>query len=306
MFDQILEQYRRYYWAANGLLILAIAWVIAGFAVREVVSRYVTPPPPRPQPVQQVRKAERPPSFADYQVILSRNLLNVKVEDAAPAPAAEDRALNDEPVKATIKAELLGTVAGPARYSFCIVRVNGQTEVVKVGELIGGQAEVLEIQRGTVTILNNGRREILTMDEEDAVASAPKRQHLRPEPVARSEAPPSSDIDVREVAPNTFEIAKDEFENLTKDLGPLLTQARVVPNFNSGKIDGYKIFAIKPESVYSKIGLQNGDVIQSINGVAIDSPEKALQLFQTLRTERNFTINLNRDSNPMSFTYNLR
>jgi general secretion pathway protein C len=44
--------------------------------------------------------------------------------------------------------------------------------------------------------------------------------------------------------------------------------ARVVPAVKNGKPDGFKLYAIRPSSVYSKLGLTNGDTIQSINGFA--------------------------------------
>ena len=303
MFERLLEQYRRYYWLVNGALIVLVAYVIAGLSVREVMDRYVTVPAPRAPTVTAV-KADRPASFSDYEVVLSRNLLNVKVEDeqveAAPV-------IDDTPVRTTIQATLLGTVAGPPAHSFGIVRVSGKTEVVKVGELIGGQAEVLEIHRTWITILNNGRQEVLHMYDEDGekvAAARPSRPARRPARQEPQQA--SSEVDVREVSPNEYEIPREQFEEMTSNLGPLLTQARVVPNFQDGAIDGYKIFAIQPDSVYTQIGLQNGDVIRNINGVEIDSPERALQLFQTLRTERNFSIDLARDDEPMTFNYNLR
>ncbi len=307
-FDRVLEQYRRFYWAANGALIIAIAYVLAGFLVREAIDRFVPMPEAKPAVAAQPAEKARPATLADYSVILDRNLLNAKVEDVAPPP--ESGIPDGEPVKATIQATLLGTIAGPPRLSYCVVQVSGKTEVVKIGELIGGQAEVLEINRGSVTILNNGRKEILTLYDEREIPnrpSRPARGPAEPEPVTLQ---PTGDagagFPVQEVAPGQFEIPKEEFEKSMSNLGPLLTQARVVPNFKNGQIDGYKIFAIKPDSVYMSIGMQNGDVIQSINGVAIDSPEKALQLFQSLKTEKNFTINISRNDQPMTFNYNLR
>jgi general secretion pathway protein C len=306
MFDQFLEHYRRYYWLANGALLIAIAYVAAGFIVREAIERFVPVPEAKPRVVQ-TAKAERKANINDYQIILERNLLNIKVENVAPVAVAGP--FEGEPVKATIQATLLGTVAGPAKHSFSIVSAGGKVEVVRIGELIAGQAEILEINRGSVTILNNGRQEILTLYDEKEIPGKPARpvrRHL-PEPVElRQDGGATPDFDANEIAPGQYEIDKAQFEEMTSNLGPLLTQARVVPNFKEGNIDGYKVFAIKPDSVYQSIGLNNGDVIHSINGVRIDSPEKALQLFQSLRTERAFTIDLSRNDTPMTFNYNLR
>ena len=42
-------------------------------------------------------------------------------------------------------------------------------------------------------------------------------------------------------------------------------QARIVPSFKDGVAQGFKLFSIRPDSIYSKIGIQNGDVIKRIS-----------------------------------------
>ncbi len=59
--------------------------------------------------------------------------------------------------------------------------------------------------------------------------------------------------------------------------------ARVVPAVKNGKPDGFKLYAIRPSSVYAKLGLQNGDTLQSINGFDLTSADKALEVYTKLR-----------------------
>jgi type II secretory pathway component PulC len=63
------------------------------------------------------------------------------------------------------------------------------------------------------------------------------------------------------------------------------TDVRAVPAFKSGKLDGYKLFSIRPGSVYQRNGLKNGDLIKSVNG---QSPEvigvnEGVRIFSSLR-----------------------
>lgn len=62
-----------------------------------------------------------------------------------------------------------------------------------------------------------------------------------------------------------------------------LTQARAVPNFENGKPAGYKMIEVKPGGIYDKLGLKNGDVIQSVDGRKIDDPQKTFQLIGKLK-----------------------
>lgn len=45
----------------------------------------------------------------------------------------------------------------------------------------------------------------------------------------------------------------------------LAAQARLVPYFHSGQPHGYKLYAIRPGSVFAVLGLQNGDVLTTVN-----------------------------------------
>ncbi len=69
--------------------------------------------------------------------------------------------------------------------------------------------------------------------------------------------------------------------------------------------NGFKLFSIQPGSLYSAIGMENGDVIQRINGYEINSPEKALELYQKLRESSHMTIELERNGQPVRKEYNI-
>ena len=59
--------------------------------------------------------------------------------------------------------------------------------------------------------------------------------------------------------------------------------ARIVPKFVNGKSVGFAFYSIRPGSKLAQGGLKNGDVIVRINGLSMDSPEKALDVYKTLR-----------------------
>lgn len=41
---------------------------------------------------------------------------------------------------------------------------------------------------------------------------------------------------------------------------------RIVPWFNGGDLDGFRIFAIRPGSRFQQLGFENGDVVRRVNG----------------------------------------
>ena len=72
---------------------------------------------------------------------------------------------------------------------------------------------------------------------------------------------------------------------------------------SGGKPVGFKLFSIKPGSLYSKIGLQNGDVINRINGFEMSSHEKGLEVYQKLKDSSSVTVDIKRRGKPMSLDY---
>ena len=49
----------------------------------------------------------------------------------------------------------------------------------------------------------------------------------------------------------------------------LAAQARLVPTFRHGQTVGIKIYAVRPDSLFSVIGLRNGDVLETVNSFTV-------------------------------------
>lgn len=114
--------------------------------------------------------------------------------------------------------------------------------------------------------------------------------------------------DVRQVGEHAYEVAttKSLIDKLAEmDESPAL-QARIVPSFVEGKSQGFKLFAIRPDSVYDRLGFQNGDVIQRVNGHALDSPQKAMEAYDQLKDVRHVEVDMLRDGLALRKVYDLK
>jgi general secretion pathway protein C len=74
----------------------------------------------------------------------------------------------------------------------------------------------------------------------------------------------------------------------------------------NGALSGFRIDYIAPASFYEKIGIQYGDVLQRVNGVEIRDPGTMLNLFQQLKNERTVKLDLVRNNQHSTVTYELR
>jgi general secretion pathway protein C len=90
------------------------------------------------------------------------------------------------------------------------------------------------------------------------------------------------------------------------NLGALSTQARVVTHMVQGQMSGFRLTQLKPGSLLQQIGLQNGDVLQKVNGLDIHSPQEALQAYQQLQNEGTVRINILRQNRLRTLTYEIR
>jgi general secretion pathway protein C len=110
---------------------------------------------------------------------------------------------------------------------------------------------------------------------------------------------------IKKTGDNQFEVEQEGVNKALGDLSKLATQARIVPAFEGGEAVGFKLFSIRPGSLYSKVGIQNGDVIRRINGYELNSPDKALEVYQKLKDAKEISVDLKRRGKPMSMSYNI-
>src|SRR6185369_9804524 len=62
-----------------------------------------------------------------------------------------------------------------------------------------------------------------------------------------------------------------------------MSDARLLPSQKDGKVEGFRASEVKPNGLFSMIGIRNGDVLLRLNDFPIDSPDKALQSFIALK-----------------------
>jgi len=173
---------------------------------------------------------------------------------------------------------------------------------------VGDAAIVRRIEPEKVYILNvaDSRLEYLALNEPPGQGDAP--------PLSRADKPeekPAGDgkdigDGITKTGEHSYGVPRSAVDGALNNLSELATQARIVPAFEGGKPVGFKLFSIKPGSLYSKIGLQNGDVINRINGFEMSSPEKGLEVYQKLKDSSNITVDVKRRGKPMTLDYSIQ
>lgn len=81
-------------------------------------------------------------------------------------------------------------------------------------------------------------------------------------------------------SPWSFTIGFEEIEAWLGDARRLWQDATLDPYLKDNLPAGFTITDMQPDAIYRKMGLQNGDVIQSVNGEPITGPKQAVYFFQ--------------------------
>ena len=119
---------------------------------------------------------------------------------------------------------------------------------------------------------------------------------LPPSPIATVPDPLLDTI--KKIDDFTYEVPRATFEAVFANPTAFARSARVVPAMKNGQPVGFKIYAIRPGSFYAAIGLANGDTVQTINGLALDSPSTALDVYSKLKGVDSIRIDLERRGRP--------
>ena len=223
-------------------------------------------------------RIERPANEASAApgTILERNLFGAQLAGESQAALS-----NDEPVAATkLPLKLLGTAAANDERRSRAAIQDEKTQkhlVVAVGDAIEGhvRVSVRAIERTRVILDNAGRPEELLLRE--------------------GELPPARAAMARRGARRTAAVPSDPNAALNQRLqtlnGPggqgisqILSSARIVPQYFEGQMQGMRVDSIKADSVFQKVGLQNGDVITEVNGIVIDRVEATSAIFDEFAT----------------------
>jgi general secretion pathway protein C len=113
-------------------------------------------------------------------------------------------------------------------------------------------------------------------------------------------------IAIRSLDENRYELPRSELERALARLDELAAQARMLPAYRDGQPQGFKVFAIRPDSFFSKLGLVNGDVVRRINGFEMNTPANALEVYQRLRDTSQIEVELERNGSSIRKSYAIR
>jgi general secretion pathway protein C len=284
-----------------GLALIAVSALIAA----DLLSFKISGLYPRTAQKQVQASAEAPADGQDllaFAPILERGLFGKATQGklsailqptAAPGQAA--------PVAPSVgDLTLLGTAVGSFRESFALVQKGSTREerVFRLGETVFSAGPLVSVKKDVVEILIGGKRvKILTPTAAAAAAAA--------QPAAPVPSPAQNGLAAATGSGN-YVVDQRALNAALDNIGQAMTDARLLPSMKDGKVEGFRASEVKPQGIFGTIGIRNGDVLLRMNDFPIDSPEKAIQSFASLKGQSRIKLDLIRDGQPTTFNYDIR
>ncbi|RNC68132.1 MAG: PDZ domain-containing protein [Desulfuromonadales bacterium] len=267
---------------------LAAAHLAAGIVTHRLSRSYpkaaATPSPPRADATND--------ELASFAPILDRGLFGKATQGALTPVTARSAPAAGGPAAAQGDLILVGTARGSFRETFALIRRSAPPEerVFRPGDQVFGAGRLVSVRKESVEILAGNRRIRL----------------LTPTAIPVEPPPSPAGHPVTQMTTGSAIIDQRLLNAALDNIGQAMTDARLLPSLKEGKVEGFRVSEVKPSGVFATVGIRNGDVLLRINELPIDSPERAIQTLASLKGQNRIRIDLLRDGQPATFTYDIR
>ncbi|HEY2729294.1 MAG TPA: type II secretion system protein GspC [Polyangia bacterium] len=302
---------RKYLWAID-LAVIAICAIFSArataTAIETKLARGALPAKPAPRVASATPQTVYGKQFED---ILKRNIFCSTCPPILPPPVDTSKPPEQSaPQRTTLPVALLAIMFAPPpadpRWSMAIIRDTEQKSAGAFG--IGGkirEATITDISETRVDLEISGRQEYLELFDKGPGAA--------PVAAPAAAAAPSSDPlaaelekGIKKTGEHTYEVQRGTVDSLLGNMSALSRAARIVPEMKDGRAAGFRLFSVRPDGPFAKIGLQNGDVISAINGLEMSSPDQALMVYTKLKSASHLSVGLERNGQKITKEYNIR
>lgn len=185
-------------------------------------------------------------------------------------------------------------------------RMNNEDSYGLESTLPGG-AILKEIYTDRIILQHNGRLETLRLPTNNIAntqSSSNNRRSNRSNQRTKNNSlrsSRSSSGNVTRVSSAGTAVLKSYRDKLLNDPQSVMNTVRAEPFRQAGRLKGYRIFPGRDKSLFGQLGLEPGDVVTSVNGIALDSPLKGLEVMQNITDASEVNVDVLRNGVNQTF-----
>ena len=189
---------------------------------------------------------------------------------------------------AGLELELLGTAVGNIKDPIAFIkdlRV-GKQGIYRLGSQIKG-AQVIKIALGEVVLDVNGRKEILKLSRRALSWNSDSQGQTA----------------IISISADQVTVSRKGLFNQARNILNVLPELKFKPYYEANKVSGLMIEGIAQDSIIAAAGIQNKDVVRTVNNQRINTYQKALQVLSKARNQSEINVDLLREGKVKSLRY---
>jgi general secretion pathway protein C len=232
------------------------------------------------------------------------------------APSADPRSLAANAPDTVLALSLRGVLAGadPGSGVAIIADAQGGERSYSVGATLPGDATLEAVYPDRIALRRNGVLESLrlrTPEDTSAPGSAAGRLAFNPQNTAPAPSllPGANAAPAPFITPSIAPMGAD-FAAITQQLGvdpvALARQVSVLPVMENGRFVGVRLVGARDVPVIAKLGLEPDDLVTAVNGIALDSPQRAQEVARSLASASAVNVTVRRNGKTETLSASLR
>jgi general secretion pathway protein C len=305
---------KRYFWVLGLVVVMACAVFAAEATSHIVEAKYLADPEHAPKIAAIAPRTDTPVIAVrskDGGQLASRNMFCAECTPAVNTATADPLSV----AITSLPLALLATNIGPRpdeSYATIVNTENQRQGAFAVADKVPGannSGRIKSIHFKYIDFENNGRTERLVLLGATPPATPPPQvaeTPALPNDENKDDMQASVDAGIKKLDESNYEIDKSLVEKVLLNPMAIAKGARVVPSMKNGKPDGFKLYAIRPSSAFARLGLANGDTLQSVNGFELTSADKALEVYTKLREATSLELEVTRRGKPVTLKYTIK
>ena len=223
-------------------------------------------------------------------------------------PSLADKKCEEAEQESNLPIKLVNTVVLQDMVkSLASVQIRGDRDLqeVRVGDQISNIAQIFKITRLEILVKNleTGMCESIASDKKAAERGSPISVMS---PSASREYKLNKKMSGIENVGNKFVIQKTLLDEKMKDIAAILTQAKAVKIQNPDGSLSFKMTELDPAGIFPYLGIQDGDIIKTINGKPIYDLNEVMGLFGRIKNLDQLSLGLVREGSETNQDYSIK
>lgn len=190
--------------------------------------------------------------------------------------------------------------------SLASVQVRGQRKLLDIreGEKVKGIAKIGRIGRQKIFLKNikSGQCEYIENTKQAKRAKVKPAFKIHSEKEGKKIISKAKDKRIVQKG-NNFTIKKTLKNEMMGNISEVLTQAKAIQIKNPDGTYSFKMTEVAPGSIYGQLNIENGDIIEEINGKKINDLNQVMSLFSRIDSLEKLKLTIKKNGDSQEYNY---